>query len=141
MKNKLSIFFGAIILTVCAVTTALAQDVKITQRMSANGQVVSENTTYIKGTRKRTENKIGAQAGMDERVAAMMPTIANIDQCDRKRKLQINDKARKYYITPLDDAGAASTSGGASNMSSSPADTRSGGFVTYTMNITDARVT
>ncbi|PYS50471.1 MAG: hypothetical protein DMF68_07130 [Acidobacteria bacterium] len=137
MKNKLSIFFGAIILTVCAVTTALAQDVKITQRMSANGQVVSENTTYIKGTRKRTENKIGAQAGMDERVAAMMPTIANIDQCDRKRKLQINDKARKYYITPLDDAGAASTSGGASNMSSSPADTRSGGFVTYTMNITD----
>lgn len=137
MRNKLSIFFGAIILTVCAMTTALAQDVKITQRMSANGQVISESTTYIKGTRKRTENKMGAQPGMDERVAAMMPTIASIDQCDRKRRLQINDKARKYYITPLDDTGTVATSGGASDVSSAPADTRAGGVVTYTMNITD----
>ncbi|MDQ3820965.1 MAG: DUF4412 domain-containing protein, partial [Acidobacteriota bacterium] len=137
MKNRLSILFSAIILAACFATTALAQDVKITQRISANGQVISQTTTYIKGARKRTENKIGAQPGMDERVMAMMPTIANIDQCDRKRRLQINDKARKYYITPLDDTGAGGGSGGASDMSGGPADTRAGGVVTYTMNITD----
>lgn len=137
MKNRLSILFSAIILAACSVTTALAQDIKITQRMSANGQVISQSTTYIKGARRRTENKVGAQPGMDERVMAMMPTIANIDQCDRKRRLQINDKAKKYYITPLDDTGAGGTSAGASDMSGGPADTRAGGVVTYTMNITD----
>src|ERR1051326_7687237 len=137
MRSKLSIFFGAFTLTIFAVTASFAQDVKITTRTSANGQVVSESTTYIKGTRKRTENKMGAQPGMDERVAAMMPTIATIDQCDSKRRLQINDKARKYYLTSLDDAGAGSSSGSASDMSGAPADTRAGGVVTYTMNITD----
>lgn len=138
MRNKLSLLVGAIALTLCAASLSAAQDTKITTRMSMNGQPVSENTTYIKGTRKRTESKVGMQAGMDESVAAMMPSVATVFQCDRRRMLQINDKARKYTITMLDDASASAAPDSAADTSSSgAADTRQGGLVTYTMNITD----
>ena len=138
MRNKLSLLIGAIALTLCAASLSMGQDTKITTRMSMNGQTVSESTTYIKGTRKRTENRMAMQQGMDESVAAMMPSVATVYQCDRRRLLQINDKARKYTVTMLDEGIASAASESAADTSSTgPADTRQGGLVTYTMNITD----
>lgn len=139
MRNKLSLLVGAIALTLSAASLSVGQDVKITTRTSMNGRSISESTTYIKGTRKRTESKIGMQEGMDENVAAMMPSVATVYQCDRRRMLQINDKAKKYSVTMLDESSAASSaSESAAEMSSSaPADTRQGGLVTYTMSIID----
>ncbi|MGB9179904.1 MAG: hypothetical protein WCB68_11720 [Pyrinomonadaceae bacterium] len=138
MRNKLSLLVGAIALTLSAASLSLGQDIKITSRMSMNGQTMSESTTYIKGTRKRTESKMAMQQGMDASVAAMMPSVATVYQCDRRRMLQINDKARKYTVTMLEDVSASSAANDAAEMSSSgPSDARQGGLVTYTMSIVD----
>jgi hypothetical protein len=101
-----------------------ANDLKITYRTSTMGQSM-ENTTMLKGSRERTEMKLGM--GRD---------IINVTQCDLKRVIQISDSAKKYVITPMDngDATPATTAAGG-QMSSSPS--RRGGVITYTTNAVD----
>ncbi|HYG82808.1 MAG TPA: hypothetical protein VD861_20600, partial [Pyrinomonadaceae bacterium] len=85
-------FMRSVSLTValfCSAAVALA-DVKITTKSSAGGQSIT-STTYIKGSRQRTE-------GMG---------YTSIYQCDLKRSIQINDKTKTYLITPLAGGGAA----------------------------------
>lgn len=142
MRNRVPLFICAVALALFAASFASAQDIKMVTRMSANGQVVSESTSYIKGARKRTEQKMVAQ-GMDERMARMMPQVAQVYQCDKRRMLQINDRAKKYIVTALDqegnpvsNAGDAGDAGGADN-DAAAAGTRRGGVVQYTMTITD----
>jgi hypothetical protein len=99
----------------CSASVVLA-DIKITTKSEASGQSMT-STTYIKGTRQRTEG-IGY-------------TI--IYQCDLKRMIQLNDKTRTYLITPLDKGSA---SGGAGSQSAGSR-TRRGGVITYTTTSTD----
>jgi hypothetical protein len=94
----------------CSASIALA-DVKVTTKSAAGGQSMT-STTYIKGSRQRTE-------GMG---------YTSIYQCDLKRVIQINDKTRSYLIMPLEGAGA---SRGASQQGAG-AHSRRGGVITYT---------
>lgn len=140
MRNRVPFFICALTLALFAATGAKAQDIKLVTRMTVNGQPVSEATTYIKGARKRMEQKMNAP-GMDERMARMMPSVAQVFQCDRRRMLQINDRAKKYTVTQLDEEGSpvpeAGGAGGAGDESAAAAGARRGAVVQYTMTITD----
>lgn len=70
------------------VTTAFA-DVKIRSKQTAAGQT-TENTTYIKGKRRRTEMMGGV--------------MVTIDQCDLGRDLQLNPNMKTYLINAYADA-------------------------------------
>jgi hypothetical protein len=139
MKSRLLLFI-AIILGVSAVTAiSFAQrrpdtaekpitgDFKITIRNTISGQT-SQSTTMIKGLRERSETNMAA-GGMN------MGSV-NITQCDLRRMIQVNDRSRKYLITPMDsessegDVGSATPTAG-----SGPA--RRGGVVTMTVNTID----
>ena len=105
-------------------------DFKITIKQSFGGQEM-QSSTMIKGQRERSEtsmNMPGMPAGMN------MGQV-NITQCDMKRTIQINDRARKYFITPMDtdsgDANASMSSGQAGGT------VRRGGVVTMTVNTID----
>lgn len=80
----------------------IAGDFKITIRNTIAGQT-SQSTTLIKGKRERTETSISA--------GSYNINSVNITQCDMRRTIQINDRARKYLITRFDgdDASADST--------------------------------
>jgi hypothetical protein len=140
MKSRLLLFI-AIIIGVSAVTAiSFAQrtrdtadqpikgDFKITIRNTMAGRS-SQSTTMIKGLRERAETNM-AMGGMN------MGSV-NITQCDLRRTIQINDRSRKYLITPMEsDSGDADSGGGASAPSSGGPTTR-GGVVTMTINTTD----
>ena len=96
--------------------------VKYKVTMNMGGQPHStESVTMIKGARERSESSMGY--GYDQ---------VNITQCDLKRTIQINDKARKYLITPMEIDTSTATSTPASTPVPRPATpSRSGGIVTY----------
>jgi hypothetical protein len=106
--------------------TAARADVKIKTRNTSGGQV-SEQTTYIKGKRQRTE---------------LNETSVMILQCDLRRQLQIGVPTKTYFVTPFDQktgdtaaapgTGAKTTAGQATD-----AATRRGGIVTSTFTTTD----
>jgi hypothetical protein len=98
----------------CSAAIVLA-DVKITTKTAAGTQSIT-STTYIKGSRQRTEG-VG---------------YTTIYQCDLKRSILINDKTKTYLITPLASSGAAA--GQPVNAAGKP---RRGGVVTYTTTATD----
>jgi hypothetical protein len=137
MKFRLFLFASLIfaVSLVSAITSAqrrpatdkpLAGDFKITFKQTVSGNSM-QSTTMIKGQRERSETTVSAGA-------YTMNTV-NITQCDMKRTIQINDRARKYLITPMDDGtSSGSTSTGASR-TGAPA-TR-GGVVTMTVNTVD----
>jgi hypothetical protein len=83
MKNNI-IRFAILLVTLILTQTALA-DVKIKSRREMSGQS-SEDTTYIKGKRMRTEQNNGG-----------MQTV-NITQCDLKRSLRVMPQAQTYMI-------------------------------------------
>ena len=98
-------------------------NIKIKYRTTAAGQA-SESTTMIKGSRERSEMRMGY--GMD---------IINLTQCDLRRTIQISDKTRKYMITAMDtDEPAGATSSGVGTVSTPS--TR-GGVITYVMTSVD----
>src|SRR3954464_277578 len=74
-----------------------AQNYKIKQTSTINGQEMT-NTTYVRGPRKRTES--GGIMGMGG-------DVANIEQCDLKQNLKVNDKKRLYTIEPFYTGDAA----------------------------------
>jgi hypothetical protein len=127
MRNKLFILTGALFVMLCAATAALA-DLQITARTTMNGQPLGETTTYLKGSRKRSEQRFGGMQGM---------SIATIYQCDLRRMLMINDRARKYTVTMLNETGAPVMTENAGAIPGSPAETRRGGIVNYVVTITD----
>jgi hypothetical protein len=110
---------GAILLLLCASTAALA-DLKVTRRTGAGGHS-SETTVYVKGARQRTE----------------MPTITTIQQCDLRRTIQINERARKYVIVPDQPAEGGTTMAPAPTAPQGARQTRRGGVVTHTTTLND----
>jgi len=109
---------GAIILLLCVAASASA-DLKITRKTGAGGYS-GQSTVYIKGARERTE----------------MPNVTAIRQCDLKRTIQLNDRARKYVIVP-DSEGDAASNAPASTPARGPKTTRRGAIITYSVNIND----
>jgi len=106
----------------------IAGDFKITFKQSMGAGQEMTSTTMIKGLRERSEMSVpGMPAGMG---------MTTITECDLKRTIQINDRARKYMITPMDsgDTEAPTTPTGP-RPSAGPS--RRGGIVTMTMNTVD----
>ncbi len=101
----------AIFLTV---STSAFADVKIKIRQTASGQS-TENTTYIKGKRQRTEMMNGI--------------MVSVTQCDLRRDLQISNQTKTYTINPYDNGtGAAGTI-----TTSKTVESTKGGIVTTTV--------
>jgi len=137
MKRRF-LLFTAIIVAVSAVTAiSLAQrkpdiadkpitgDFKITIRNTAGGQS-SQSTTMIKGKRERSESSTGG----------MSTSNVSITQCDLRRLIQVNDRSRRYLITPMDSDSGDADSGGAASSTTGGPNTR-GGVVTMTINTID----
>lgn len=104
----------------------LTGDFKITFKQTMSGNSM-QSTTMIKGQRERSETSVNA--------GAYTMTTVNITQCDMKRTIQINDRARKYLITPMDDGTSSGGPSTAAPRTGAPA-TR-GGVVTMTVNAVD----
>ena len=83
MKNHITKF--AILLVTLVLTQTAFADVKIKTRQTMSGQS-SENMTYIKGKRMRSEQNMGG-----------MQTV-NITQCDLKRSLRIMPQGQTYMV-------------------------------------------
>ena len=102
-----------------------AADVKIRQRMSFGNANTSESILYIKGPRMRNE----MAGGMG---------YTTIQQCDLKRTLTLNDKAKTYLISSTDGSSTATpAAGGASSSAMQPSTQPRGGIVNVTNTITD----
>lgn len=137
MKSRLFLFASLIfaVSIISAITSAqrrtgpdkpIAGDFKITYKTSVAGQSM-QSTTMIKGQRERSETSVSTGA-------YTMNTVT-ITQCDMKRTVQINDRARKYLIAPMEDGSSSTSTSAAAGGTGAPA-TR-GGVVTMTVNTVD----
>jgi len=109
------------ILVACLISsTAVYADVKIKTRQTMSGQT-SENTTYIKGKRQRSEMMSGK--------------MINITQCDLRRDVQIMPDGKVYMVNPFDDG----TTQADKNVSQTKTTTKleTGGTVTTTYTVKD----
>ncbi len=95
--------------------------VKIRTRYTAQAQV-SENTTYFSGARQRFE----------------FPGLATITQCDTRKTVQVNDRARRYLVQASADAatGLDPQATGAATAIPVPQASK-GGVIAYTITTTD----
>ncbi len=108
-----------LILLAIAMTGSAFADVKIKTKQTSSGQS-SENTTYIKGKRQRTEMGNGM--------------LVSITQCDLGRDLQLAPQTKSYTVSYYTDANgnpAVPVTQGAS------APVTKGGIVTVTTTIKD----
>jgi hypothetical protein len=111
----------ALMLLCAAMTAAVTRaDVKIKTRQTSQGQT-TENATYIKGKRSRTEMSGGQ--------------MITIQQCDLRRDLQLMPQAKVYTIRPYDTAGATPTTAQAAG--TRPGTVTKGGVVTSTVTTRD----
>jgi len=138
MKSRL-ILFAAFIFAGSAITAIsfgqrrpdeekpIKGDFKITIKTTMAG-MPTQSTTMIKGLRERSETNMS--------MGGMNMSQTSITQCDLRRTIQINDRARKYMISPMDsDESTASTTGTDAAAMSGPS--RRGGDVTMSVNTTD----
>src|SRR5207237_1486457 len=130
MKIRL-ILFAVIIFAISAATVIsfgqrrpddekpIRGDFKISIKTTMAG-MPTQSTTMIKGLRERSETNM-AMGGMNM-------SQVSITQCDLRRTIQINDRARKYMISPMhSEVSTASTTGTDADAMSGPS--RSGGVV------------
>src|SRR6267378_3458243 len=139
MKIRL-ILFAVIIFAISAATVIsfgqrrpddekpIAGDFKITVKTTMAG-MPTQSTTMIKGLRERSETNM-AMGGMNM-------SQVSITQCDLRRTIQINDRARKYMISPMDSDEANGASTSAATGAPMSGTSRRGGLVTMTVNTTD----
>ena len=139
MKSRL-ILFAVIIFAISAVTAIsfgqrrpddekpISGDFKITIKTTMAG-MPTQSTTMIKGLRERSETNMS--------MGGMNMSQTSITQCDLRRTIQVNDRARKYMISPMDadEANGASTSAAAGPATGDTS--RRGGLVTMTVNTID----
>jgi hypothetical protein len=106
------------------------QQYKLRQVRSMMG-MKTESTVYVKGMRKRTENNS----------IMGMAAITEIQQCDLRRTIKINDKKKVYYIEPFakDDEVIDETEKPAKPVvnNNKPVTTEKGGTIYMYYNITD----
>ena len=100
---------------------AVRADVKIKTKSTSAGQS-SEQVTYIKGKRQRTE---------------LSETSVTITQCDLRRSVQLGVPTKTYMVTPFDqNTGAKAAAASPSSTGGTP-EVRRGGVVTSTFTSTD----
>ena len=117
--------FCLLTMSLLAASAALA-DTKSRTKSTASGRSF-ESTTYIKGARQRTEQNVGMG-------------LAMINQCDLKRMIQLNDKARTYMVIstdPQNSPKAPTAPEQPNGKTQKPGDGKKGGVVTYTTTLTD----
>jgi hypothetical protein len=102
-------------------SSAVYADVKIKTRQTVSGQT-SENTTYIKGKRQRSEMMNGK--------------MISITQCDLRRDLQIMPDGKVYMVNPFNNGGAEQTNQSVSQTQTTTK-TETGGTVTTTYTVKD----
>lgn len=124
MRNCFVRVAFALIISLCAATAAMG-DIKVKSKTSFAGQA-AEGTTYIKGARQRTTQSFGGAYSID-----------SLFQCDLKRMIQINDRAKRYMITQLAGEDSSTAAAKPQPGTTQPGATRRGGVVTYTTTITD----
>lgn len=132
MRNIQRIFF---LTTACLlfIVPSLA-DVRVKQKVTTGGQS-SESTRSIKGSRERTETKI--EMG-DPEAAAFMPQVATITQCDLRRNVRVNDRARLYMVEPFATIGdTAPVTRTTPDPTRRTTTTRQGGTITITYTVRD----
>jgi hypothetical protein len=121
MKNIILFVTTAIL----ALSTAAMADVKIKTKQTMSGQV-TENTTYIKGKRQRTEMMNGV--------------MISVTQCDLGRDLQINPAAKTYMVNLYDDGTGATSTPVSANAGTTTAAQKGGTmYVTTTIKDTGER--
>jgi hypothetical protein len=124
MKKTFTTYILSVIALFLLAATASA-DIKVKTKTTTSGQSF-EGTTYIKKSRQRTESNVGGMS------------MATITQCDLRRMIQLNDKARTYFVMQLggDAAGEVKSAAGAP-ATSGGGQTRRGGVVTFVYKATD----
>lgn len=139
MKIKL-VFLSAIIFAVCAASVIssgqrrpdderpITGDFKISIRTTVAG-MPTQTTTMIKGARERSETNIS--------VGGMNISQVSITQCDLRRTIQINDRARKYMISPMDSDDSQDSPSAGNPSTTAARQTRRGGVVTMVVNSVD----
>jgi len=120
MKKSVQYILFAI-LTVTLSITAFA-DVKVKSRQTMSGQS-TENTTYIKGKRSRTEQNVGAG------------TMVTLTQCDMKRSIQLNPQTQVYIINSWETDTTTPTSTTVSG--NTKTEVKKGGVITTTITTKD----
>ncbi|MDI1240848.1 MAG: hypothetical protein PSX80_02865 [bacterium] len=109
-------------------------DVRVKQKVTTSGQTM-ESTRSIKGSRERAETKI--EMG-DPEAAAFMPQIATITQCDLRRSVRVNDRARLYMVEPFATVGdTAPVTRTMPDPTRRTTTTRQGGTITITYTVRD----
>lgn len=83
---KRAILFS--LFAILTISSTIFADVKIKIRQKMSGQE-TENTTYIKGKRQRTD--------------VMNGQMVTITQCDLRRDVQLLPTAKSYTVSPFDD--------------------------------------
>jgi hypothetical protein len=104
----------ALLAAFVTVSTSVFADVKIKIKQTASGQS-TENTTYIKGKRQRSETMRGV--------------MVSVMQCDLQRDIQISPQTKTYTINPYDN----SVSGTPGTTASQTVKSTKGGTVTTTV--------
>ncbi len=120
-------FLVLVVIITCSAAGSFAQNYKIKQSTSLSGQTF-ESTVYVKGSRKRTEN--GGMMGFGG-------DIADIEQCDLKRMVKVNDKKRLYFIEPFAGGEASEVVTPATRTPVTTGKVTKGGVVTMTSSIVD----
>ena len=129
-KFKLSIFVAFLLIFS---NSALA-DFKLRQQVTmgtGKDTFTQERAVWVKDARERTENKFVTD---DEQMAAMMPQIAEVRQCDLRQTIKINERSKKYYLEPFytsDDKPLPSV------QPSTKTEIQKGGTITWTYTLTD----
>ena len=86
----------AILLVACGWTLAAHADLKITTQNTMAGQT-TQGTTYMKGSRIRTEQQFGPMHQV------------TITQCDRRQTITVSDACRTYMVAPMDEGESGET--------------------------------
>jgi hypothetical protein len=120
---KTIILRTAILLACLSTLSATASaDTKVTSRQTSGGQT-SENTSYIKGKRQRSEMNNGQ--------------MIMIQQCDLRRNIQIMPQMKIYTIQPYDQPSTPGATPNTGTSTSQPSTVKKGGVVTSTVTTKD----
>lgn len=122
----MSSLFRRLIL-VAAVTALVATayaDLKLTTRNTMGGNS-TEGTTYVKGTRQRSEMQFGPM------------TQVTITQCDKRQVITISDACRTYMVAPMDPEDDGTPSAPPASSGASSGTQRKGGTLTINTNTTN----
>src|SRR5215470_17833741 len=119
--SKTTILRFVIVIACLSLLSATASaDTKVKSRQTSGGQT-SENTSYIKGKRQRSEMSNGQ--------------MIMIQQCDLQRNIQIMPAAKAYMIQPYDQPSTSTTPANTTALASQPV--TKGGLVTSTVTTKD----